>query len=624
MKRKNPNSNLLTKSFNPFEVSGQEADQEIKKYFNKLKRNEIRQIIKSYHQTYDHFHELLQNAVDACEVAYYKYSNITPTPAQQPYEPQIQVYVNVDNNNLSVIDNGIGMTLDEVKKYLFTPYATNKPSLPLRQRGEKGVGNAFLSYGSNGYHFTTRHMDETSFISGRLSSGIVWALGNDGSEVMPLVEPDELHPQFANIVHGTFINIEFSEQTNIRRLKDQGTTLQNWEAILRLHTAVGYISFDEDDEFLNALKVILYVTYNGVTQSKIVQKGYLYPHKVDGLASVRLSDLKRGERGKLPPRHTMKHCIYNFYDNEAVKQKALSKLDSYSRFGPYRNELREDITRFNPSAYIVFTWSSEFWDEANKRIFGHEQRELDHGIVFATKTQRIAEPKKIDFSFRSGDYNRFFIVLNMNKLEADIGRKSLERRVYNIGMLISDSFQNDFVDYQDALTPTPRSRREEEEVTLENLLNSALKSGSDLNFPGVGLSLLKTPREEQDVIALFFNLLGHGFLKGYKFFSTLISQQYDGVGYFDLKKANDILYDQNENPLGIPEENFFGKPYKKSTERNFIEFKMSTDDLIRDIKKGDKQLRDIKWLVCWTKGSLHEREGIAIDEILEQSQRGHR
>jgi hypothetical protein len=615
-------ANLLKEPFNPFKMA--ETPMVTEKFFNELKRNEVRQIVISYHQIYDHFHEILQNALDACESAFKICTNGTSAETQAPYEPHIEVRIDVDTNKLTVADNGEGMTLEKVQQYLFTPYATDKPSSQVRQRGEKGVGNTFLSYGSCGYRFSTRHISQGGLIAGRLVEGIRWTLSGDQDIQMPLVEPDDSQPALVVASHGTTVQIGFSEQTNIKRLSDHGTSLEDWEAILRLHTAVGYIDFRETDTFLNALKVSLYVTYQGDTQSKILQKGYLYPHKVAGVTSARLRDLLRGDRGKLPPRHTMKHCLYDFYDFENVKQKALSVLDTYSRFGPYRNELRSDIVKFKPKAYISFVWASEFWSDVNMRIFGRDTRELDHGIVFATKTQRVAEPKKIDFNFRSGDYNRFLILLDTEGLETDIGRKSLHRRVTNLGNLVADAFHDDFVKFQDALTPAPRVRREDEESQLETLLDDAIQEGSELNLPMPPIALMKIPREEQDVVALFFNLLGAGHLKGYKVYATHISQQYDGVGYFELQKAPDIIYDARNNPLGIPEERFGSSGAKQSKIRNFIEFKMSTDDLIRDIRGGDKQLRDIKWLVCWTKGDLHEREGIAIDEILDDNQRGHR
>ena len=227
---------------------------------------------------------------------------------------------------------------------------------------------------------------------------------------------------------------------------------------------------------------------------------------------------------------------------EKVRDAASGRLEGDTRlFRPVRNQLREDLTALRPRAYVCFTWSSEFWSRANGRVFGDESGEFDHGIVFATRSQRLAEPKKIDFTFRSGDYNRFLLVLHMDKLEADIGRKSLDRRVTNLGNLIAEAFHNDFVANSDALAPAPSRTTERDERDLENLIESAMGEGRELSIPSVVFQ--KEPREEQDVVALFFNLIGAGHLKGFRFFSTHISQRYDGVGYFELEKSSNVLYD---------------------------------------------------------------------------------
>jgi hypothetical protein len=615
-----PIANLLEEPIDPLTSVEGAVLAGFEEYVRDVKRNEIRQILKSYHQTYDHFHEALQNAMDACERVHAEPSEGGSAAGAAPYEPYIEVHVDVDNNRFTVKDNGIGMDLNEVKRYFFTPYATQKPSQHVRQRGEKGVGNTFLAYGSQSYYFSTRHKGEQNYISGRIDGGVSWALGEVAQ--MPLVVPDNCHSLLENEAHGTVVEIQFSEMTNIKRLADHGTSLEHWETILRLHTGVGYIDFGDNDEFLGKLRVSLYVNYQGTTKSRIVRKGYLYPHKVEGVTSVRGRDLARDARGKLPPKHTMKQCIYDFFDAEAVRQKAMAKLEKYSRFGPYRNELRDDLNRFKPKAYVCFSWSSDLWGDMNAKIFGRDSGEFDHGMVFTTKSQRLAEPKKIDFVWRTGDYNRFLLVLDVEHLEADIGRKSLDRRAVNIGNLIADAFQDQFVDLQDALKPSPRARREEEEIGLEKLIDNAIESGTDLPIPK--LALLKEPREEQDVIALFFNLLGIGYLKGYRFYCTLVSKQYDGVGYFELASGSGVAYNATANPLGIPTEHFGKNGVRRSTKRNFIEFKISTDDLVHDIRIGDKLLKDIKWLVCWDIGENHIKEGIGIDEILDEQQRGHR
>ena len=134
MPEQSSETNILTEPINPFKTD--ETLPGAEDYFNELKRNEVRQIVISYHQTYDHFHEILQNALDACETAFDIYANEPERQARTPYEPHIEIKIDVDGNKLTVADNGEGMTLSKVKRYLFTQYATDKPYSQVRQRGE--------------------------------------------------------------------------------------------------------------------------------------------------------------------------------------------------------------------------------------------------------------------------------------------------------------------------------------------------------------------------------------------------------------------------------------------------------------------------------------------------------
>ncbi len=140
--------------------------------------------------------------------------------------------------------------------------------------------------------------------------------------------------------------------------------------------------------------------------------------------------------------------------------------------------------------------------------------------------------------------------------------------------------------------------------------------------PDIGVSwvsLKKIPSEEQDVVALFFNLLGTGKLKGYEVFTTHISRTYDGVGRFALGADATTTYHHTTNRLGIAQDKFRdGKAV--SPNRCFLEFKYDTDGLVRDVRSGYKRLQDIKWLVCWEIGSKHVAEGIGIIDITEAAQ----
>jgi hypothetical protein len=90
-----------------------------------------------------------------------------------------------------------------------------------------------------------------------------------------------------------------------------------------------------------------------------------------------------------------------------------------------------------------------------------------------------------------------------------------------------------------------------------------------------------TPKEEQEVIALFFELIGRGDLKGYFPFRVGGKTIYDGLFYLD-KNEGDVI------PQNI-----------KASQLRQIEFKSCLSRLIQDLDDEKKFLAEIDLLVCW-------------------------
>ncbi|HEQ1859308.1 TPA: ATP-binding protein [Providencia alcalifaciens] len=59
--------------------------------------------------------ELIQNSIDACSLKEYK---LKSEHSSYHYEGKIEIHVSDDNDEISIIDNGIGMSIDIIKNYL--------------------------------------------------------------------------------------------------------------------------------------------------------------------------------------------------------------------------------------------------------------------------------------------------------------------------------------------------------------------------------------------------------------------------------------------------------------------------------------------------------------------------
>ena len=109
-------------------------------------------------------------------------------------------------------------------------------------------------------------------------------------------------------------------------------------------------------------------------------------------------------------------------------------------------------------------------------------------------------------------------------------------------------------------------------------------SRDDLDVPG--LASQKVPRDENDVIALFFELLGRGYIKGYQSFGLSQMDSYDGR--FVLTRSGD------ETDPAIPADD---------RHLSAIEFKVLASSLIRDLEREAKDARDLKLVIAWEEGS---------------------
>lgn len=110
-----------------------------------------------------------------------------------------------------------------------------------------------------------------------------------------------------------------------------------------------------------------------------------------------------------------------------------------------------------------------------------------------------------------------------------------------------------------------------------------------LRRESLGISKLvvkKVPKDENDVIALFFELLGREDLSGYQSFGLSQMDPYDGR--FVIRRSGD------KNEPVVPEDD---------RQLSAIEFKVTASSLIRDLARDAKDPRELKLVIAWEEGS---------------------
>ena len=115
-----------------------------------------------------------------------------------------------------------------------------------------------------------------------------------------------------------------------------------------------------------------------------------------------------------------------------------------------------------------------------------------------------------------------------------------------------------------------------------------------LNIPE--LAIKKVPKDENDVIALFFELLGREYIKGYQSFGLSQRETYDGK--FIIRRSED-----QTDPV-MPTED---------SQLSTIEFKVNVSSLIQDFEQGIKNPRDLKLVIAWDEGASSSNQFLLVD-----------
>jgi len=565
-------------------------------------KRQIKNILKSYTGWYDPLSELMQNAIDAVE----------KRQSQEPgYEPQIWIRIDLKKNVVSITDNGVGFDQQQLKSFLAPSVSFKTPS----DRGNKGVGATYLAYGFNSLQIGTKTADCT--FTGNIEGGREWVHDESGIKPRPMIhEAEPIHDVFLTLDQGSTFSLKFvGENIRPRDLRWLGAhNCDQWEAVLRIRTPLGGIYFTRECPL--PVCHLTVVDEDGFqTEKDITECQYIFPHKVistcKALADIRTTQkalLAKGtDAAKLPDSFYKLNGIYNYW----------AWADAFSKDGEFKGEWtpqEEELAElYQTSFYGFFGYSTDIWDVYNDSVLKLRKgsRILKGGIQVATNCMPQGDLLIIPLTRNIGYQNVTHVVVHFNQADPDLGRKGFQPEVESlaehIGMAVVRSMLawNALLKKETGAPPDIVGLknihewiREQEDHEKHNPLVIARK---DVFLPTSEPSLTSIPSCEQDVIALFNQLLAGGVIRGIKLMATSQHQQYDGIYRFHLTKPfENHIYDESRNPLGVLEESakdgYISAP-------GILEYKYSFDGLIEEIEKGEKNERDVQFLVAWKIGS---------------------
>lgn len=579
-------------------------------------RRELENIMSSYVGWYDPFSELIQNAMDAVE-ARQALEKRTGNP--DSYEPKVTIEIDIDNNSLTVTDNGTGLGKQEFEQFLAPSFSFK--SVHGGTRGHKGVGATYIAYGFNYMRISTKSPGFEA--TGRIVGARDWLRGK-GAADNPKVEPDVDEPSavFAGTDRGVSITVLFDETTTPGKLSWlKADTAEKWMKILSVKTAVGSVTTDDT-------KTIQVDVRSGGEVTTESRKGtaYLWLHE-SVPKSARLRDINAkadefyenyGASRKLPDKFNKLDFIHDRWSSSEIVDLLGKVLDE---------EDLSVIADHTPTIAVEFGYTAKFWTNFNKELgirAGHVV--LTSGIQMAANNMPQGETIQIPLIRNIGRQNQLHFLFHFDNYTPDLGRKGFHRKLSEFAKraarAIAEGPLSKRREHLKANTgASPDLARElkisdwKDKLVLHETNFPLQLTNPHFFAPTKSISITSIPTREQDVIALFHELIAGGVIRGIAIMSTNEHSTYDGLFRISFALDRELyLLDAEKNPLGVSDD-VLDALSGVVTKPRVLEYKFSLDGLIEDFDNNDKNINDIDLCIAWDTGSLYEQR-YAITSVL--------
>jgi len=569
-------------------------------------KRQINNILKSYVGFYDPFCELLQNAMDAVDAR-------QMTLREPNYEKKIWIKVDLQENYISVTDNGIGFKRDEFRSFLCPNISFKGSGIT---RGNKGVGSTYIAYAFNFLQLATKTSDFT-FVA-EFTGGRKWLDDTQNIVTRPLVTKSKIN-------HDIFNKID--QGKNLQWVN--ATTANQWKTILLIKTPLGHISLpnEEQEPIYFNLEVVDQDGSTTVLDNEIAC--YVFPDRVipnsqdlwEMTTFMENMLAQDSNPNNIPSKFKNLNAIYSFFD----KDKLLDMLS--------KNNYKNLIEQYSIHAYGYFCYSTRVLDEFSDKIAGLRKgmRIIRGGLQLSTNNMPQGELVTIPLKSNIGYQNQARVVVYFKNADPDLGRKGFQPELRQIAEDISVAIVNTFKKWRKYLKKeTGTGSSITDETNLFNWIQDQVHHEQDhpvsiqnTNFfiPINEISITSEPASEQDVIVLFNQLIAGGVIRGIKIMATSAHQQYDGIfKYYVQEPLDNHVFHKHKNPLGVQElshhKSLLTKPY-------VLEYKYTIDSLIHEFENSEKFEGDIDLAIAWEVGTEWKKR-YCITSLLDLDNLQHR
>lgn len=581
-------------------------------------KREINNILNSYVGWFDPLCELIQNALDSVE----KRAQMQ----EAGYIPKLNIKIDIKNNRVSVTDNGVGFQEEEYIKFLAPNFSFKNGNT----RGHKGVGATYLAYGFNYIQIATKSPDFEAV--GVMKNARKW-LSDPAPSGNPKVEPDKnavIDPVFHDFDRGVSITVNYDNTTYPKNLSWIGIDkAKDWLSILKVKTGLGAINENKQ------IQVDVIVEDKKGDISKAASEGIEYLEiQSFGVKSQNYTDIqqklttlfdKHGPQFRMPSKISNLEAIYDKWDYT----KIVSLLN-------FTDEQKELIDLYKPTMIFYYVYSINVWNKINEKVGVRKGLNVLYGgIQIAANNMPQGELIQIPLNKNIGRQNQAHIVLHFEECSADLGRKGFKKEITDLAkdiarklldgplMKIKQCFKKNTGVAPDLIREKKISEWKQQMIQHEQA--NPLQLVNDNFFKPLNrISITSIPTREQDVIALFNQLIAGGVIRGVRIMATNERSTYDGLYRIVIEEPTENhIYNRETNPLGIEEE--IVERFKENSnegfvsEPNVLEYKYSLDGLVEDVEDGLKNTKDIGLVVAWETGELYKRNYHIESLLLEEN-----
>lgn len=539
-------------------------------------RKSILGIDDSYSNPWDVIAELAQNSVDAIKKT-----------GQNTGRIVIEIDCRSTARKITVFDNGCGISKEDLPRYL-RPFSSGKDADP-DTIGEKGVGLKFVMFQSAKFEVQTS--DGENFTTATVLDARNWKTRTDAQPLNLELESGPGNGDFDG--SGTKViveNIEGNHEQDLDAVSIFELDFTQFVQVLRTKTAIGYSNAIWGERDFEIEVQVVHIDANGKRNDENVPFEYYLP--IEGLEQNDIIDIDKFEQWLKSGDRT------DDQKRRMLQRKIFVKADpTYTR----GNKLLPYWFCFLPKRAI--------WDQLNINAGLITQEEIDGptsagedysycqfgpSITVSTKGMPtgIVVPTPSNAG-NAGYWDDCFMIIQDDRLEFDIGRKSIPGRTRAMYQEVAHSVFNSLMKYVTKYVAGTDSRQSDFAVSAFNPIDVWQKLEKIPDLESEVVKFKKNPaRQEASIAAVFFELIGNEIIK-------------------------DII------PVYLGYKNRYDIYAEISGQFKTGDFKTRLRNIVKDFSDTTKLFSELQFIICWEVTSDDEEalldQNMGLEEVNRNS-----